>query len=104
MGEVPTNALTFRMCIPRRLARVRVFIPKREVGVYVIANSLNERPSLRDLTESGPGELRETIRLAIPTAEQINERFDGKLFQSMLLSVHRRFVRLAVVADQKIGR
>ena len=72
--------------------------------IYVVANCLNERPSLSHIAKFGPGELHEPIRLAIAAAEQINERFDGKLFQSMLLSVKRHFVRLTVFADQKIGR
>ena len=77
-------------------------IAECKVAVYVVANSLNERPSLPHIAKFGPGEVHETIRLAIPAAKEIDERFDRELFQSLLLSIRRYGVGLAAVADQKI--
>ena len=104
MGEISTNASAFHMCIPRRFCRVRMLISKCKVAVYVVANCLNEWPSLLHIAKFGPGEIHETIRLAIPAAKKIDERLNGELFQGMLLGVQRHDVGLAVVANLKFGR
>src|SRR6516164_4990132 len=102
MGKISTDATAFHMCIPRRLGRIRMLIAECKVAVYVVANSLNERPSLPHIAKFGPGEVHETIRLAIPAAKEIDERLDRELFQSVLLSIRRYVVGLAAVVDQKI--
>jgi hypothetical protein len=68
------------MRIPRRLGRVRMLVPECKVVVYVVANRLNERPSLLHVAKFRPGELHETIRLAIPAAKEIDKRLDRELF------------------------
>ena len=76
MREVPANAPTFDMCLPCCLGWVCVLIPEPEVVMDVVANCLDQRPSLLHVSELGPSELNETVRLAIPAAEQLYQRFN----------------------------
>src|SRR5689334_15166376 len=92
------------MRVPGGLGWTRVLIAEFYVVVDVVADRLNQRPSLRSIAERRPGDLGKAIGLAIPAAEQINERVDRKLTKRILLGVRRRLVLLPTVPDHKIRR
>ena len=78
--EVSADAPTFGMRLPRRLGRARVLVSEREVVVDVISNCLDQWPSLSHISKLGPSQFDKEIRLAISTAEQINQCFNWQLF------------------------
>ena len=82
--------------------RTRVLIAEFYPVVNVITDRLNQRPPFRSIAERRPGDLGKAIGLAVPAAEQINERLDRKLLKRMLLGVRGYLVRLATVTDHKI--
>src|SRR5579859_8132053 len=65
MGEVATNAPLFRVCLPSRSCRVCVSIPELNMVIHIIADCLNQRPSLGDVAELRPGERHKKVRLAV---------------------------------------
>src|SRR6201987_5260285 len=104
MSEVTADAATLAMRVPSSLGWTRVLIAEFYPVVNVIADRLNQRPSFRCIAERGPGDLGKAIGLAVPAAEQINERLDRKLLKRMLLGVRRHLVQLPTVPDHKIRR
>ncbi len=84
MREVPAHAPGRLVRMPGGLGRVGIRVAKLDASVDVIADRMDQWPSLGDVTEFRPRELDETVGLAVTAAEQIDQRFDGELFQRML--------------------
>ena len=85
MRKVAADAAPLGVHIPGGLGRVGVRVAELDAIVNVIADRLDQRPSLRDVAECRPGELDEAVGLAVTAAEQIDQRFDRKPLQRMLL-------------------
>ncbi len=89
------------MRIPGRFGRAGVLGADCEAVVDVVADRLNQRPSLCDIAELGPRDLGEAIGLAITAAQQIDQRLDRQLLQRMLRRVRRDLIRLAAVIEAR---
>ena len=86
MGEVPTHAGALLIGFPGGLGRTRVLVAEGEVVVDEVADRLHASPSGRRCREQAPGDLRQSVRLAITAAEQVQQR----LFRQVLHRVLRR--------------
>ena len=102
MGEVAANAAPFAVRIPGGFGRAGVLVAEGDAVVDVIADRLDQRPSLGDFAELRPRDLDEAIGFAITAAHEIDQRLDRQLLQRMLLGVRRDLVRRSGVPDQKV--
>jgi hypothetical protein len=57
-----------------------VSIPELNMVIHIIADSLNQRPSLGDVAELRPGEGHKKVGLAVTATQQINQRLDWQPF------------------------
>src|SRR5436305_344786 len=73
MVKVPTYAAPLGISIPCRFGWAGVLVTERNAVVYVVADRLHERPSLRKLPKKGPSRIRQAVGLAIPAAKQVDQ-------------------------------
>ena len=104
VGEVPANAAPLVMGIPRRSGPARVLVTEPHAVVDVIADRLNQRPSLADFAESGPCETDQAIRLAITAAEQINQDVHRQRLQRTLRRFRDHCIRFSAVPYEDVRR
>ena len=89
---------------PSLLNASRSAVSENDVPMDKIADGLDPRPTWRRLLEQPPGDVCQTIGLAIAAAEQVDERVRGQLFDSVLASIGKGWIRQATVANDAVGR
>ena len=70
--------------------------------VDIIADRLRQRPTLRNLSEQRPCQIRQAIDLAVAAAEQIDQNLHRQVFERMLLGLCGDWIGLPVVLNKKV--
>ena len=103
MGVVAADALALVVGFPRGLGGARMLVAERDVTMDVIADRLHPRPARRRILEQLPGDIRQPVGLAIPAAEQINQRIRRQVLDRMLNRRGNHGIGQAAVADDAVG-
>jgi hypothetical protein len=104
VGVVATYAFAFVVSFPRRLGGAGVLLTERDAMMDEVADSLRPRPARRRrVLEELPGGVRQTIRLAVAAAEQINQRIRRQVFNRVLSGRRNHGIWQAAVVDDVIS-
>lgn len=79
MREVAAHPDTLMESFERRACCAGLHIVETDVGMHEVADGLHPAPATRNLSEYIPGDLAETIRLAIAAAHEVAETFIGQI-------------------------
>ncbi len=104
MGEVAAHAPALVEHVERRLGGVRVLVTEGDVGVDKIADRLHPPPAARGIAKQRPGGFREQVGLAIPAAEQKQQRLGRQIGDRGLAGRGDEGIALTAVVHDRLGR
>ena len=79
-----------------------MLVTEREAIVDVVADRLNQEPSLGNIAEPGPCYIAQPIGLAIAAAEQINQDVHRQRVQRILHRFRGHFIGFPAVLHQEV--
>ena len=101
MCKVAAHADAFFMALECRSVVPRMRIAELESVMDVIADRLHALPASCQMTEHGPGQVGELLRVAVAAAKKIDQSFIRKLIERTLRRVRDNLVRQTAVLDDE---
>src|SRR4051812_19936428 len=102
--EITADAALLSECTPRALGRVGVLVPETDMVVHVVTDCLHPSPARRGVAEQRPRSLRQAVRLAVPTPDQVDENIVGQVLDRMLDRVRCNGIGFTGISNGEVCR